>query len=147
MSSKHMDNIVRIYDSYFTSLNEQISEQSISDGLMGMGRKEDSLPCHDKFYTSLSAELTAFTDSSPCDTEVESIVKYILEAPLLHTEPKSAYWMMLAAHSLTEGLIAALSDEAAERLAAWYGKAYPRHERLPAQKKLLKMMQRSGRKR
>lgn len=136
-----MDNsIVRIYSEYIFATEKLNNERNFADGFMGFGKKEDNNSCHDKFYTHLEEELSALTKTSLSQTELVEILKYIYIIPFENRKNVSAYWMMIAAHSLTECLIPLLSKENAERFAEWYGKIYPRNKRLPVQNKILKLL-------
>lgn len=136
--------IVDIYDEYVAAVKKYKSEQKLTDGLMGFGTKEDSLPCHNDFIQKLSNKINIITQSSPTNTEAAEVLRLIYEAPLNNTKYQTAYWMMMAAHSLTEGLLPLISDEQAAELSGWYAEVYPPYDRLPAQKKILKALQSRG---
>ncbi len=133
--------IDEIYAEYVAAVKKIRSKRKFTDGLMGFGAREDSFPCHNEFIDKLEDELNKIASSTPAQTEVADVLRYVYEAPLNNKDCQSAYWMMMAAHSLTECLFHLISDEQALELAKWYAEAYPKRERLPAQDKVLKALQ------
>ncbi|HNX64517.1 MAG TPA: hypothetical protein PKI60_04935 [Oscillospiraceae bacterium] len=136
--------IVSIYDEYVAAVKKYKSERKFTDGLMGFGTKEDSFPCHNDFVQKLSDELNIIAQSGSTQEEADEVLRFIYEAPLNNKKYQSAYWMMMAVHSLTEGLFPLISDEQAAELAKWYAEIYPPYDRLPAQIKILKALQSRG---
>ena len=59
------------------------------------------------------------------------------EIPLRHRDNSLAYWMLLAVQGLTAELVSHLGARDASELLRWFRDAYPRFERMPAQKKVL----------
>lgn len=143
-SSPIIGQIISIYDEYVAAVKKYKSELKLTDGLMGFGTKEDSFPCHNDFIQKLGSELNEISQSSPTQTEADEVLRFIYEAPLNNKKYQSAYWMMLAAHSLTECLFPLIFDEQAGELAKWYAEIYPPYDRLPAQIKILKALQARG---
>ena len=143
-SNAAIGQIVSIYDEYVAAVKKYKSELKFTDGLMGFGTKEDSFPCHDDFVKKLSNELNVIVQSGSTQEEADEVLRFIYEAPLNNKKYQSAYWMMLAAHSLTECIFPLISYEQAGELARWYAGIYPPYDRLPAQIKILKTLQNRG---
>lgn len=133
--------VSKIYAEYVSDVEKIKSERKFTEGLMGFGTREDSYPCHDDFIQKLSDELSAIAHSTPTQNEAAEVLRYIYEAPLNYKERQSVYWMIMAAHSLTECLFSLISDELALEIARWYAEAYPSCERLPVQNRILKILQ------
>ncbi len=72
------------------------------------------------------------------------MLEYVYRAPVLHSRPLSAYWMLLAVHGMTENLIGGLPAADAADLYAAYTRAYPRGKRLPVQTRVLKKLRLTG---
>lgn len=138
------DAIEKIYRRYIEALCGARSAGSFTDGLMGFGKSDDSYPCHDEFYDSLDAEITSLT-AKMTPQEAAEALEYICFAPLDSKDDNSAYWMMIAAHSLAARLVPLADESAAAELAGRYEAAYPRHERLPVQNELLKQLKKRAR--
>ena len=133
-----------IYEDYLSDVIHLEATRKPTDGLMGFGTKEDSFPCHDDFVKKLSNELNVIVQSGSTQEEADEVLRFIYEAPINNKKYQSAYWMMMAVHSLTEGLFPLISDEQAAELAKWYAEIYPPYDRLPAQIKILKTLQSRG---
>jgi hypothetical protein len=132
--------IEKIYTEYIAAVKKIKSERKFTDGLMGFGTREDSFPCHNEFIEKLKNELNTIAQNTPSQAEAAEVLKYIYEAPIKNKGFQSAYWMMMAAHSVTECLFPLISDEQALEIAKWYAEIYPKWERLPAQDKVLKAL-------
>lgn len=134
--------IQHLYTEYLTQVYQLEQNRGMGDGLLGMGKGPADDPCHDRFAELLEAELQAFSAHIPSPEEVRSVLEYIYRIPLEHRKLRTAYWMLLAVHGLTLSLIDQLSSSAAEELWFWYGKEYPRWDRLPVQKRVLSALNR-----
>ena len=67
-------------------------------------------------------------------------MRFILAQAHEHRESRSAYWMLLASHALAIPLVELLSAEQAREIREYFEGEYPRRERLPVQKELLKAL-------
>ena len=75
-----------------------------------------------------------------CDT-----VSYMLSAAREHRSSDSAYWMLLASHAMAMPLIDMLTAQQARSLRESYEQDYPRRERFPVQKEVIKALKKRER--
>ncbi len=136
--------VTAIYEKYFAAVDEILSKKEPFDGLFGIGKRMDSYPCHDEFFESLKQALENATNENVDSENIFSALKYIYEVTLTHANEPSVYWMLIAAHSLTECVFVLLSRENAAELYKWYADAYPRMTRLPAQKEVVKKLNKAA---
>ena len=137
--------VQRLYGKYLEQVEQLEKNRKWGDGLFGLKGGPEDDPCHDRFVEDLEKLLENIRLREPDPEQVCQVLRYLYEAPLGHSQPKSIYWMLLAVHSLTPGLIERLSAENARSLYDWYEAAFPRRERLPAQNKVLKALKAAGR--
>ena len=135
-----LQEVKELYRNYIEKAEELERNRKFSDGLFGLGSKPADDPCHAKFANDLETLLDGRADQELPPGEAESVLEYIYFIPAEHREPASIYWMLLAVHGLTDGMIGLLAPEEASELARRYAKRYPRWERLPAQKRILKAL-------
>lgn len=132
--------IEKVYSEYISAVETIKSNRKFSDGLMGFGKREDSYSCHDEFYQKLNDEVLAITKDMQSQSEVFDVIMFIFQAPIKNKNNTSVYWMMMAAHSLTENLFSIISGNQAAELFRWYNHTYPHYERMPNQDKMLKVL-------
>ena len=130
-----------IYNDYLSDTIRLEETQKPTDGLFGFGKRADSDPCHDRFCERLELALNELAATEPSSKTAFSVLSFVYEAPQLHKDNKQAYWMLLAVHGQTDGLIRFLSKENAAELSAWYNNAYPKRVLLPVQKTLVAHLQ------
>lgn len=135
-----LDGIRCLYTGYLSEARLVEQERKPTDGLLGFGPKPADAPCHDRFAKDLESLLDAIMEEEPGPALVREVLTYIYRAPLENREPLSAYWMLLAVHGLTVGLIDKLDRADAEKLWKQYQKDYPRWDRLPAQEEVLSLL-------
>jgi hypothetical protein len=133
--------IQRIYDDYLSETIRLEKDRKVTEGLMGFGQGLGSAPCHDQFTEKLEQMLTVFMSNVPSSDAVADVLAFMYDVPLKNKDNTLAYLMLKAVHTLTEKLIALLTPEAAAALSAMYREAYPKSERLPAQKKIAAQLQ------
>lgn len=130
----------------YTDYQEQFRQQELArkpgEGVFGLGMGPRDYPCHSQFAQQLEQLLGEIAAQQPPSGDLLSLLDYIYRAPLeLRPAQDAVYWMLLAAHSLTLGLISLLDAGDAKTLAANYNQAFPRRNRLPAQDKVLAALQ------
>ena len=143
MRMKNMEminEIYALYDAYVEKVEELERNKKITAGLFGLTKGPKDDPCHDLFAQELETKLRAFAGSAPDTEEVRSLLYFIFTVPLKHKDNNMIYWMFAAVHGLTSDLISLLNRSDAEALYQQYNTDYPRWERLPAQKKVLKVL-------
>ena len=140
-----MEQLLALYDTYFQQVEAAKKRLNPSDGLLGMGEKLSNAPCHDVFVEAMKAMLEGLPDQVDA-AQVCRMLDFIYRAPFAYPDvDTSVYWMLIAVQGLTLPAIARLRPEEARVLHAWYEKAYPRWERLPAQKQVLAALKQQGR--
>ena len=132
-----LEELRRLYGEYLAEARQAEAKLRPLDGVMGFGRKSSDDPCHSRFAEELEALLKTAAADGLKSGELRAMLSYIYRAPKENPEPLAAYWMLMAIHGLTPDLAERLDREDAEALWEEYRAAYPRRERLPAQKKVL----------
>ena len=94
-------------------------------------------PCHERYAEALRALLEDCDQAAP--QELAGLLGEIL-APPARDCPRSAYWMLLAVQGLAETLIPRIDRADARALAERYRRDYPRYQRLPVQKQILRAL-------
>ncbi|MBP0975094.1 MAG: hypothetical protein J6P20_03430 [Oscillospiraceae bacterium] len=135
-----LQEIQNIYQGYFDAVQKAEQNRKITDGMFGFGKKPADDPCHTDFLETLRSILTSETHEKPDSKHIQEILSYIYVSPAEHPEPLSAYWMLIAVHGLTNGLIPLLSKDDAAALLETYSKTYRRWERLPVQKNIIRLL-------
>ena len=139
-----MKQLLELYETYFQQVEAAKERLKPADGLLGMGEKLSNAPCHDAFAEALTAFLEKIAAKAD-PGQVHQVLNYIYQAPFTYPDVhQSVYWMLIAVQGLTRQAIACLRPEDARVLHAWYEKAYPRWERLPAQKQVLAALKQQG---
>ena len=141
-----MDEKLRqVYEDYLNKVDFLEKNRKPGAGLFGTKGGPADDPCHERFATDVAETLTCLEDRNPKTDEVMETLRGIYHAPKEHVNLRSAYWMLLAVHGLTFGLIELLPSENAEELLREYCKTYPRWERLPVQQQVIaKLKKRRG---
>ena len=132
-----IESVRALYEAYIAKTEQLERDRKPGDGLFGLGNDPGDDPCHDQFAAELEALLGPIHAREPSSGEAREILAYIYRAPMEHTEPKTAYWMLKAVHGMTVELAGRLTGPDAKALREAYVKDYPRWDRLPAQKQAL----------
>ena len=135
-----INEIYALYDAYIQKVNELEKNKKITDGLFGItkGPKDDA--CHDQFAEELETKLKELILCKPATDVLCDLLEYMFTIPLSWKENHMIYWMFAAVHLLALDLVPLLSGQDAQRLYEQYSRDYPRWERLPAQKSMLKAL-------
>jgi len=137
VAATDLETIQRLYGDYLEKTEELERQRKPGDGLLGMGGGPDQDACHDKFVGDLTAAMEELSQSGAPSGALRAILEYMYEIPLRHRDNSLAYWMLLAVQGLTAELVSHLGARDASELLRWFRDAYPRFERMPAQKKVL----------
>ena len=137
---KKLLEVQELYDRFIGTVEDLEKKRNITDGLFGFGRKPSDDPCHDRFAEDLKKLLERQDQEGFEPGEAAAVLEYIFFIPERHKEPVSIYWMLLAVQSLSENLIRHLSKAEASSLESRYEEQYPRRDRLPPQKRILKAL-------
>jgi hypothetical protein len=124
-----------LYEAYLGETERLEREKKPGDGLLGFGSGPKNDKCHGEFADAVFAALDKAAESGVPAEDAAELLRYIYRAPLENAENRLAYWMLIAVHGHTEGLVERLSPSVAAELLAMYESAYPRRERLPVQKR------------
>ena len=141
-----LSEIEELYSSYITKAEKVMQNMKPSDGLFGIGKKASDDPCHDEFADSLEKLLTDYENTAPASEEVREVLRYIYNEPVKHEDNKNIYWMMNAVHGLTQGLIRFMSADDASVIWLEYKENYPKSKRLPVQKQIEKLLEKTAKK-
>ena len=133
-----------LYRDYIDTVETLEQNRKFGDGLFGLRPGPEDDPCHDRFAADLEGLLKDFLAASPDSGECAAVLRYMIEAPEPWRELRCAYWMLIAVHGLGLEMVARLDPADARALAEFYDKAYPRRDRLPVQRQLLKKLQRQA---
>jgi hypothetical protein len=106
--------------------------------LLSSGRDSRSHPCHQAFYDDTEALLCRFLDQTLEDGAY--LVRWMLEAPYLYAG-EEAHWYLLAVQKHSMLLIPRLDAPSKKQLCQWYNTLVPRHQRLPVQDEIAKMLE------
>ena len=134
-----------LYETYIDTVENLTRKRKPGEGLLGLKGGPADDPCHDRFVDALSEAVRDFAAQEPTSAECTAVLTYMYSAPLLHREPRSAFWMLLAVQGLSLDLIKELEPTDAASLRASYEKAYPRRKRLPVQEKVLAALKAASR--
>ena len=133
----NIESLQTLYDGYLEKAIQVEQNRKPGEGIFGIGKKPSDDPCHERFLEELKKWLEAFERSEPESPMIREALSLIYQAPKKFPEPKSSYWMLIAAQGLTKELIPRLNAPDAEALATEFSAAYKRWERLPIQKEIL----------
>ena len=133
----HLEELERLYGEYLVQARRAESDRDPLNGAFGFFKKSGDDPCHSRFARELEELLKSAAEEGIDPGELRAMLEYIYRAPKEHREPSAAYWMLMAVHALTPELAGRLRREDAQALWDEYRAAYPRGDRLPAQKKVL----------
>lgn len=136
----YLARLERLYGDYLKTVQELEDSRKLGEGMFGLKGGPADNPCHDRFAGDLRALLADFAAQEPDSAEVREVMGWIFDAPKRFPQPKTASWMLLAVHGLTEALTERLSPEDAKALYDDYTRRYRRWERLPNQIELLKKL-------
>lgn len=136
-----LTDIQELYLQYLDAAIHAEQERRVTDGMFGIGKKASDDPCHTAFPEQLESMLHQFAAQKPDSEAVTGVLSYIYQIPVLHREPQSAFWMLIAVHGLSKELIPCLNKQDAAALCKEYCKTYRKWERLPVQKEVIRQLQ------
>ena len=128
-----------IYREYEEKLAQAEKQAGLFAGAFNMGDDPRKDVCNQMFYEALGQWVRDFLKTDPNACEVSQAAEWILNYPALHRE-NGTYWMAYAAQGHARELIPLLEREEAGRLARDYGSRYPRRDRMPVQRELMKAL-------
>lgn len=134
----------QVYLHYRDALQACERQHKPTDGLFGFGHSIKDDGCHDHFDDQLAQAVASLTAQSPSSEEAEAAIRLIFSQTSLYAYPQSAQWMLFASERHILALIPFLTEQAAARLCAEYGKRYHRWERLPVQQEVYRALRGSA---
>ena len=138
--------VVRLYEAYLDEFHQLEQNRKPMEGAFGMGTGPKDYPCHEKFAQDLDRLLEDLTAQAITSEQAGNLLRYIYcTAPVLWESETSVYWMLLAVHGSTQGLIKQLDVPIAKALCKEYQHLYPRYKRLPVQENIFTALQRKCR--
>ena len=133
-----------IYSEYAERAEQAEQESGLFDGVLGMGSDPKKDPCHMAFYERLEAWVSDFRKQQPGPEEAFEAAEYILMAADSR-RGQNTYWFCYAAQGLAEKLVNLLRPEQCRDLAERYEACYPRRDRMPVQKNVLRRLKKRSR--
>ena len=121
-----IESLKELYGEYLEKAFEVERNRKPGEGIFGFGKKPSDDPCHQRFLADLKDWLERFDGEEPDSASVREVLRVIFHAPKENSEPTSAYWILIAAQSLTKELIPRLSRTDADALSAEYAAEYNR---------------------
>ncbi len=126
-----------LYENYLSKVDELVRNRKPGQGIFGMKGGPADDPCHERFAEDVGEILDRLAKSTPETQAVADALNLIYFAPKKHADLRAAYWMLLAVHGKTFGLIELLPKASAGDLLRQYCREYPRWERLPVQQQVI----------
>ena len=96
--------------------------------------------CQDDFVSAIHAAVDAFVSDGPEPSDAADTVRYILSRANENRQSGEAFWMLLASHVYALPLIDLLSPGDAGAILAEFEASYPKRERMPVQKTVIKAL-------
>jgi hypothetical protein len=136
--------IRQLYDEYLSDTARLQAAMKATDGMLGLGRRPDSDPCHERFMEQLGAALDAMAFGAPSSADTAEVLRFMVEKPSAYRGNSLVYIMLLAVHGMAASLIPFLSPPDAAALSARYVEEYPKNTWLPAQKKIATLLKKQA---
>ena len=128
-----------IYEEYEQKLSQAEKEAGLFAGAFNMGDDPRKDACNQVFYENVGSWVQSFLEGSPSPQEAARAAEWILGYPAAHRQ-SSTYWMTYAAQGHAGALIPLLQREAAQKLCRDFDDQYPRMDRMPVQRELMKAL-------
>lgn len=138
-----LENLQALYTNYAETVKEIRKKAKPFDGFLGFGNDPRKDPCHEAFYEAVAQWAEGFAAQQPQQEALLTAAFFLLEEPLRYRE-QECYWYMFAAHAHLKPLIPLLTRENARCVQARFEELYPKRERMPLQKELLKLLTKAG---
>ena len=128
-----------IYREYEEKLSQAEKEAGLFAGAFNMGDDPRKDACNQVFYEKVGQWVSAFLEAKPSSAEAAQAAEWILGYPASHRK-SGTYWMTYAAQGHAIALVPSLEREAALGLKRAFEEQYPRRDRLPVQRELMKAL-------
>ena len=133
----------KLYSDYLAESSEVRKKAPPLAGIFGFGEDPRYHPCHELFFMNVGRWTSELADSQPSAEKALEAVRFLMEEPKKHQNAEG-YWFMYACIGHIRNLIGFLRPEDCKALAERFDALYPRRERMPVQKQILKMLQKAG---
>ena len=140
LREEYLARLEALYAGYLKTVQELEDKRKPGEGMFGFKGGPADNPCHDRFAEDLRAFLADFAAAGPDSGSVRELLAWIYTAPRRFPRPRTAMWMLIAVHGLTEELTGLLDPVDAKALYDDYSARFKRWERLPNQVELLRRL-------
>ena len=128
-------------EQYNEALEKAGKTRKLAGGLFDLGGGPGDDPCHDAMDRQVGELTEQFAADGDQPEETALLVTVILQAEKSREWTPAAKWAVLAIQRHTIPLIPKIGPEDRKKLAAWYTDAYPKRQRLPIQKQIVKELE------
>ena len=127
-----------LYSWYEAQVKEIEQKKKFMDGIFGLGKRPADAPCHEEMDQRVKAlaEQAAESDAEA----IGSLVTAVLKAPADWKGPLYARMALVAAQRHMIPLIPRMNTADREALGAWYTAHWPKQERFPVQKEIIRLL-------
>ena len=134
-----LEQLEQIYREYEEKLSQAVAKAPVFAGAFGMGDDPRKDACNQIFYEQVGQWAAAFRESDPTAREAAQAANWILEYPARH-RGSGTYWMTYAAQKHVREFLALVEPNEAEKIRVEFVRLYPRNDRLPVQKEVLRAL-------
>lgn len=134
-----LEQLEQIYREYEEKLSQAVAKAPMFAGAFGMGDDPRKDACNQIFYEQVGLWAAAFRESDPTAREAARAARWILEYPARH-RGSGTYWMTYAAQKHVREFLALVEQNEAEKIRVEFVRLYPRNDRLPVQKEVLRAL-------
>ena len=137
------ERIEAAYRVFLGGMEEYRRTRRAIDGLLGFGGS--GVRCQDDFVSELKSAVEEYTVSSPDSSDAYDTLLFMISRANeynKHNKKDEAYWMLLATHALALPLVELIKPADAGSLSELFEEIYPKRERFPVQKEMLKALKR-----
>lgn len=134
-----LEQLEQIYREYEEKLSQAVAKAPVFAGAFGMGDDPRKDACNQIFYEQVGQWAAAFRESDPTAREAAQAANWILEYPARH-RGSGTYWMTYAAQKHVREFLALVEPNEAEKIRVEFVRLYPKNDRLPVQKEVLRAL-------
>ena len=134
-----LEQLEQIYREYEEKLSQAAANASVFAGAFGMGDDPRKDACNQIFYDQVGQWAAAFREADPTAREAAQAANWILEYPARH-RGSGTYWMTYAAQKHVREFLALVEPNEAEKIRVEFARMYPKNDRLPVQKEVLRAL-------
>lgn len=128
------------FDDYRLDLEAFERKRRPADGLLGLGRRLQDDPCHEKLDERVQAAVAGVCALPPTPEQAQRLAALLLTVGQDPSWPLAAQWMLRAIERHALPLIPHLRQEDAASLLKEYAGRYRPWDRLPVQKQVVKAL-------